>query len=87
LTIIGRRVVRDFLYIPFIHNITWCFRQISNIDVSSVVIRQMQQLHKERSSMSYQVMDALNMTYPEGKFSVVLDKGTLDALMPQVQTR
>lgn len=32
--------------------------------------------------MVYQQMDALNMTFGDSQFSVVLDKGTLDALMP-----
>jgi hypothetical protein len=32
--------------------------------------------------MIFQQMDALNMTFCDGQFSVVLDKGTLDALMP-----
>lgn len=36
--------------------------------------------------MTYEVMDALNMTFQDDSFSVVLDKGTLDALMPQVSS-
>jgi len=43
----------------------------------------MQDVHgKDRCDMVYQQMDALNMTFGDGQFSVVLDKGTLDALMP-----
>jgi hypothetical protein len=43
----------------------------------------MQDLHgKDRSDMVYQQMDAMNMTFGNCQFSVVLDKGTLDALMP-----
>ncbi|XP_033608724.1 eEF1A lysine and N-terminal methyltransferase homolog isoform X3 [Cryptotermes secundus] len=56
---------------------------ITNIDISHVVIRQMQDAHgKDRPNMVYQQMDALNMTFSDCQFSVVLDKGTLDALMP-----
>ncbi|KAJ9601480.1 hypothetical protein L9F63_000363 [Diploptera punctata] len=59
------------------------YRQITNIDISHVVIRQMQDTHgKERPDMVYQQMDALSMTFGDCQFSVVLDKGTLDALMP-----
>ncbi|XP_021914194.1 methyltransferase-like protein 13 isoform X2 [Zootermopsis nevadensis] len=43
----------------------------------------MQDAHgKDRINMVYQQMDALNMTFNDCQFSVVLDKGTLDALMP-----
>jgi len=43
----------------------------------------MQDVHgKDRCDMVYQQMDALNMTFDDCQFSVVLDKGTLDALMP-----
>lgn len=34
-----------------------------------------------RTDMKYIHMDATCMTFDESKFSVVLDKGTLDALM------
>lgn len=37
---------------------------------------------KLRPSMQFIQMDALNMTFEDKKFSIVLDKGTLDALMP-----
>ncbi|KRT85302.1 methyltransferase [Oryctes borbonicus] len=37
---------------------------------------------KDRPSMQFMQMDVLNMTFEDKKFSVVLDKGTLDALMP-----
>jgi hypothetical protein len=39
-------------------------------------------LGKDRPGMVYQQMDALKMTFGDCQFSVVLDKGTLDALMP-----
>ncbi|GFG39691.1 hypothetical protein Cfor_05238 [Coptotermes formosanus] len=59
------------------------YRHITNIDISHIVIKQMQDIHgKDRCDMVYQQMDALNMTFGDCQFSVVLDKGTLDALMP-----
>ena len=43
----------------------------------------MQESNKtKRPDLHYEVMDVTQMTYPDDKFSVVLDKGTLDALMP-----
>lgn len=38
-----------------------------------------------RPDLVYEHMDATHMTYPDEKFSVVLDKGTLDALMPDTK--
>lgn len=38
-----------------------------------------------RPNLIYEHMDATQMTYPDEKFSVVLDKGTLDALMPDTK--
>lgn len=37
---------------------------------------------KERTTLKYLLMDALNMNFENEVFSVVIDKGTLDALMP-----
>lgn len=59
------------------------FRNITNIDISQVAIKQMIDLNKERrADMTFERMDATDMSYEDDKFSVVLDKGTLDALMP-----
>lgn len=41
--------------------------------------------HGTRPDLIYEHMDATQMTYPDERFSVVLDKGTLDALMPDVK--
>ncbi|KAJ8939942.1 hypothetical protein NQ318_007870 [Aromia moschata] len=61
----------------YLHN------NITNIDISQVAIRQMlSQNGKSRTNLKYLQMDALNMTFSDAQFSVVLDKGTLDALMP-----
>ncbi|XP_026468602.1 methyltransferase-like protein 13 [Ctenocephalides felis] len=60
------------------------YRKITNIDISKVVIRQMQDINKiKRPELKYIQMDALNMTFDSESFSVILDKGTLDALMPE----
>lgn len=55
-------------------------RHIVNIDVSHVVIKQMKT--KAKPGLEFLQMDALNTSFEDGEFAVVLDKGTLDALMP-----
>ncbi|XP_035916932.1 eEF1A lysine and N-terminal methyltransferase homolog isoform X2 [Anopheles stephensi] len=55
--------------------------KITNIDISPVVIKQMQEANRTtRPEMAWNQMDATAMTFPDETFSVVLDKGTLDAL-------
>ncbi|NWI11501.1 MET13 protein, partial [Crypturellus soui] len=55
---------------------------IVNIDVSEAVVRQMQERSaNRRPRMSYLQMDALQMDFPDAIFQVVLDKGTLDAIL------
>ncbi|XP_053607536.1 eEF1A lysine and N-terminal methyltransferase homolog [Plodia interpunctella] len=58
------------------------YQNITNIDVSEVVIRQMNSINASRSAMKFLCMDALNMSFKNEEFNVLLDKGTLDALMP-----
>ncbi|XP_023014100.2 eEF1A lysine and N-terminal methyltransferase homolog [Leptinotarsa decemlineata] len=59
------------------------YDKITNIDISPVVIRQMlSQQEKERVNLKYIQMDALNMSFTNDEFTVVLDKGTLDAIAP-----
>lgn len=63
--------------------VTLCYSKITNIDISPVVIRQMNSINgKDRPDLKFIQMDALNMTFENEEFSVIIDKGTLDALMP-----
>ncbi|CAG9825256.1 unnamed protein product [Phaedon cochleariae] len=58
------------------------YNNITNIDISQVVIKQMlSKTAKERPDLKYLQMDALNTIFDDKTFNVVLDKGTLDALM------
>ncbi|XP_034236144.1 eEF1A lysine and N-terminal methyltransferase homolog [Thrips palmi] len=58
------------------------YRKIINIDISGVVIKQMLQAHsQQRPDLQFVQMDVLKMEFEDSKFNVVLDKGTLDALM------
>lgn len=54
--------------------------QITNIDISPLVIQQMNDANTARPHMTYVHMDATQMRFSDAQFSVVLDKGTLDAL-------
>ncbi|KAM5148382.1 eEF1A lysine and N-terminal methyltransferase isoform 2-T2 [Mantella aurantiaca] len=61
-------------------------QNLTNIDVSEVVIRQMNERNaKRRPLMTYQLMDATQTTFPDSHFQAVLDKGTLDAILPDTE--
>ena len=58
------------------------FCNIDNIDISPVVIEQMEARNHERLDMRYFVMDATDLSqFDDRSFDVVLDKGTLDSLL------
>lgn len=66
----------------FIVNTT-VFRNITNIDISKVAIDLMNsQKNQSRPGLKYIQMDALNTSFENEMFNVIIDKGTLDALMP-----
>ncbi|NXD70144.1 MET13 protein, partial [Eolophus roseicapillus] len=55
---------------------------IVNIDINNAVIHQMQERSRsKRPKMSYLLMDVLQMDFSDAHFHVVLDKGTLDAIL------
>ncbi|XP_026685542.1 methyltransferase-like protein 13 [Diaphorina citri] len=60
------------------------YKNLKNIDMSEVVIKNMNKKYAtaKRPGLSFEQMDALNTTYENEQFNVILDKGTLDALMP-----
>ncbi|XP_076821478.1 eEF1A lysine and N-terminal methyltransferase-like [Clavelina lepadiformis] len=57
------------------------FLKILNIDISTTVIDQMKQKNVARSEMKWEVMDAAQLKLDDESCSVVLDKGTLDAIL------
>nr|XP_031857942.1 uncharacterized protein CI109_006654 [Kwoniella shandongensis]KAA5525014.1 hypothetical protein CI109_006654 [Kwoniella shandongensis] len=54
---------------------------IVNLDYSKVVIEQMSQRHASRELMTWQEMDVLDLKYNEEEFDLVVDKGTMDAML------
>ncbi|XP_043707914.1 EEF1A lysine methyltransferase 4 [Telopea speciosissima] len=58
------------------------FRDVVNIDISSVVIEAMQKKYQDRPELKYIKMDVRDMgDFESGYFDAVIDKGTLDSLM------
>ncbi|KAK7817894.1 hypothetical protein U0070_005537 [Myodes glareolus] len=58
------------------------YQDIVNIDISEVVIKQMKERNaSRRPHMSFLKMDMTQMEFPDATFQVVLDKGTLDAVL------
>ena len=57
-------------------------KNITNIDLSAIVIQQMQAKNRARKEMKWLKMDMLAMTeFEDATFDTCVDKGTLDALM------
>lgn len=59
------------------------YTSITNIDISEVVINQMAKTYRSREGCKWLQMDATAMSFDKESFSVVLDKGTLDAMMSE----
>jgi len=58
------------------------YKNIVNIDYSSVVIDQMRRRHKERRpEMEWLEMDVRDLQFADQSFDVAIDKGTMDAMM------
>lgn len=57
------------------------YTNITNVDISQVVINAMTAKYADRSTMKYLQMDCKTLDFPADKFNVVLDKGTLDSIL------
>ncbi|KAF8745471.1 hypothetical protein AX14_008897 [Amanita brunnescens Koide BX004] len=58
------------------------YQNVVNIDYSSVVIEQMRQRQaSSRPGMQWHEMDVRDLKFEEGAFDVVIDKGTMDAMI------
>ncbi|CAI2178994.1 9705_t:CDS:2 [Funneliformis geosporum] len=57
------------------------YHHITNIDFSETVIENMRFRCKDKTEMSWIVMDVRDLIFQDESFDVVIDKGTMDALM------
>ncbi|XP_071479197.1 EEF1A lysine methyltransferase 4-like [Diadema antillarum] len=57
------------------------YQNIVNVDFSSVCIDNMREKHKDYAGMEWLVMDITDLKFPDSSFNVVIEKGTLDALV------
>eukprot|EP00195_Chlamydomonas_chlamydogama_P006454 CAMPEP_0202899936 /NCGR_PEP_ID=MMETSP1392-20130828/9339_1 /ASSEMBLY_ACC=CAM_ASM_000868 /TAXON_ID=225041 /ORGANISM="Chlamydomonas chlamydogama, Strain SAG 11-48b" /LENGTH=421 /DNA_ID=CAMNT_0049586239 /DNA_START=342 /DNA_END=1607 /DNA_ORIENTATION=+ len=59
------------------------FVQVVNVDISPVVISQMQEQHSTHPALQYRVCDCRSMQtdFEDGSFGSAIDKGTLDAVL------
>eukprot|EP01121_Diplochlamys_sp_Union-15-3_P012322 TRINITY_DN367_c0_g1_i1.p1 TRINITY_DN367_c0_g1~~TRINITY_DN367_c0_g1_i1.p1 ORF type:complete len:239 (-),score=46.09 TRINITY_DN367_c0_g1_i1:66-740(-) len=57
------------------------YTKIVNIDISSVVISDMKERYKNNPKLEFCVMDCRTLDFEDKSFGVVIDKGTLDAVL------
>ena len=70
----GNSRIGEELYRDGYHNIT-------NIDFSTTVIRQMAEKYREMEEMDFSEMNVTNLDFPSACFDMVFDKCTLDCLL------
>ena len=58
------------------------YQHLTNIDISFTVIKQMQELYKEKiPNLAFKQMDVRSLQYDDGTFDAVIDKGTFDSIL------
>lgn len=58
------------------------YQHVTNIDISFTVVKQMTEMYKERfPTLAYKQMDVRNISFPNGTFDAVIDKGTFDSIL------
>lgn len=57
------------------------YRNSVNIDISNICIAEMKERSKHRVGMQWLEMDAMDMSFEDETFDIVIDKSTLDAIL------
>jgi len=57
------------------------YQNISNIDISQVVVGQMIEKNREKNSMTWQQMNVTALEFADETFDAIVDKGTLDSIL------
>lgn len=60
---------------------------MTSVDYSSVVVAAMRARYAHVPKLRWETMDVRALGFPSGSFDVVLEKGTLDALLAGEQDR
>lgn len=57
------------------------YKNIVNIDISEIVIKQMKLRNIKNTKMTWLVMDCLKMEFKDNEFDAIIDKSTIDAIL------
>ena len=57
------------------------YQAISNIDISKVCIDSMAEKYKDKTGLTWQYMNCMQLDFPDENFDVCMDKGTLDSIL------
>jgi len=63
------------------------YENIVNVDIAESVVAHMKQQYGHMDKMTWQTMDATALTFPDGAFDAVIEKGMFDALFAGTGTK